>query len=61
MINWFKSELSFTKSKRALETEVENYSRLQKEVSEKLRRTLPLTPENVNPFEENDENVPRLF
>ena len=40
----FKStdcELATSKSKRAFETEVENYSRLQKEVSEKLRRIAP--------------------
>jgi len=47
------AEMAFSKSKRALESELGNYSRLQKEVSDKLRLTAPATEDNVNMFEDN--------
>jgi len=52
------SELAFNKSKRALESELENYSRLQKEVAEKIRKTvLPSQVESNNPFlDESEDN-----
>ena len=39
LLNFIKSELAFNKSKRAFESELENYSRQQKEISEKIRRS----------------------
>ena len=53
---YLKSELAFNKSKRAFESELENYSRLQKEVSEKIRKTTPPNQvESKNPFMSDSE------
>jgi hypothetical protein len=55
---FLKSELAFNKSKRAFESELENYSRLQKEISEKIRKTaLPSQAENKNPFMDESDVI----
>lgn len=53
------AEMAFSKSKRALESELGNYSRLQKEVSDKLRLTAPATEDNVNILGEDNPNFER--
>lgn len=42
------AEMAFSKSKRAFESELSNYSRIQKEVSDKLRLAAPVTEDLVN-------------
>lgn len=46
-------EMAFSKSKRAFESELANYSRMQKEVSDKLRLAAPVAEESINT--NNDE------
>ncbi len=47
--------MALSKSRRAFETEVENFSRNQREVSDKLRRILPPSdPSNYASNEAND-------
>lgn len=45
--------MAFSKSKRALESELGSYSRLQKEISDKLRITAPASEATVNYGDEN--------
>jgi hypothetical protein len=45
--------MTFTKSKRALESELGSYSRVQKDISDRLRMTAPSTEAAVNYGEDN--------
>lgn len=63
-INSSTSEMAFLKSKRALESELGNYSRIQKDVSDKLRITAPVSEDIVNNaydditgFEKNEQQA----
>ncbi|CAF0703134.1 unnamed protein product [Brachionus calyciflorus] len=53
--NTSESEIALTKSKRAFENELESYSRLQKEIADKIRLTPLVNYEDQNnAFEENE-------
>lgn len=50
------AEMAFSKSKRALESELGNYSRLQKDVSDKLRLSAPVSEEATNTMGSENPN-----
>lgn len=48
--------MAFSKSKRALESELGSYSRLQKEISDKLRMTAPASEAAANNYGDDAVN-----
>lgn len=56
--NTSESEIALTKSKRAFESELESYSRLQKEIAEKIRQTpLSVSQDQEKTFDGSDIEI----